>query len=113
MSCANELTKADKVKWEQYKREMTTDRGEKIFERPTNLGNCSVEMSILDGELSIQIMPNETTLNENSDTEISSAGIIISISEDSCHVNDLMKMASNARKVEGDKEKGHAIVKFN
>jgi len=107
MTYKSDLNKADSVAWDEFKRQMVVDRKKKIFKESANLGNCLVAISSIDGELYIEIMPNETT-NFNG----SIAGTIVPIDENNCHLDNVMEMARNAKKVKEAKGNGEPIKLF-
>lgn len=107
MSYKSELNKEQSVRWDDFKRQIMIDRGEKIFKDPANLGNYAVTVSFMEGKLCLELMPNETT-NFEGDTE----GVIVNVDEENCHVTSIMEMAKNAKKVKEAKSKGLPIKIF-
>lgn len=94
MAYANQLSKKNKVAWEQFKRNCCPNN-EHVIQKATLLGNCNVSIGNVKGQLYLEIMPNETA---DFDTDI--AGILVNINENDCHVDSIMTMAKNAHDTE-------------
>jgi len=108
MAHLENLNKADQVKWEQTKREMTVDREKGIFKGETSLGSCHVGMGVVDGQLYLEIMPNETSsLNENTE------GVVVQVDENDVSLTGLMSMVSNERELTQAKIDGEPTIIFN
>lgn len=108
MSYKSELNKEEQVRWEEFKRQIVIDREEGIFKDPANLGNCRVNVSMIEGKLTLELVPNET-----SDMNGGVEGVIVSVYEDDCHVTSIMSMAENAKDVEEAKCNKKPIKKFD
>ena len=107
MSYKANLNEDMKAKWESLKRDVSVNREEKIFPTPTNMGNCSVNLSLIAGKLCLEIVPNETS---DFDNEVE--GVIVDIDENSCHVDSIMKIVENALQVEKAKKNGNPVKTF-
>ena len=107
MSYKHKFNKEESARWEEFKRQIVIDRGQRIFKDPATLGNCSVTVSVIEGKLALELVPNETA-NMNGDVE----GVIVNIDEDNCHVTSIMTMANNATEVVNAKNNKKPIKKF-
>ena len=107
MSYLTRMDEDGKTKWNEFKQGVLIDRGNRIFRDPANMGNCSVTVSLMEGKLCLEIMPNETS-NMNGDVE----GVIVTVDENDCHVDSIMKMVENATGVEEAKGKGLPVKSF-
>jgi hypothetical protein len=108
MTYKAELNQKAKSQWESFKSSISVDREKKIFKEAAFLGNCNVNISFIDGELTFEIMPSETA-DMDGDVE----GVIINIDENNCHLDSILKMNFNARQVENAKKNEKPIKRFN
>ena len=102
------LSKKQMDQWESFKLNIMVDRKQRIFRDSAFLGNCSVNISFIDGELALEVMPNETA-NIDGDVE----GVIVNIDEDTCHLDSILKMALNSQQVKRAKKNNKPIKHFN
>ncbi len=72
------------------------------------MGNCSVDVSYIDGELYMEIIPNET-VTTNSSVDV----VLVKIDESEIVSTDaVIKMSNNAEEVKKAREKGEAVIIF-
>ena len=107
MSYKSELNKEELVRWEDFKNSIKVDRKERIFRDSAYLGKCDVNISCIDGELNLEIIPSETA-----DLESDVEGVIVNIDENKCHLDSLLKMYRNAKTTEKAKIDKNPIKSF-
>ena len=107
MTYKAELNIRDKAAWDDFKIQIETNREKGVFKKSARLGSCFVNVSFIDGELFLEITPNET-VNFNGNIN----GLIVSIDENKCHVDDIMKMSRNALEVQDAMYNKKPIKKF-